>query len=73
LKIHPPEWLYTLVRELVATVMADKAGDKDADKEMDLRRTNADFAKWSTVPPKHAEGEMALNITQQRGNKHHQE
>jgi len=41
--------------EIVA--MADEAVDKEADKEIDARSTNADTAKWTIIPPKQADRE----------------
>jgi len=36
----------------------------EVDEEKDARRTNAHAAKWTIIPPKHAERESTLNTTQ---------
>jgi hypothetical protein len=60
--MSPPEQRYTPMMELVA--VADNVGDNEMDKEMDSRSTNANAAKWTIIPPKHAERESTVNTTQ---------
>jgi hypothetical protein len=52
--MYPPERLYTPVAEIVAV----------ADEETNARSTNAHTAKWTIIPPKHAERESTLKMTQ---------
>ena len=44
----------------VAVAMADE----EADEEMDARSTNTHIAKWTIIPPKHADRENALKKPQ---------
>jgi len=59
--MNPPEQLYTPVAEIVA--VADDVTEEVADEETDARSTNAYTAKWTIIPPKHAERENALETT----------
>jgi hypothetical protein len=58
----PPERPYTSVVENVD--MVDEVADAEVDEEMDTRSTNAYTAKWTIIPPKHAERESTLKTTQ---------
>jgi len=60
--MHPPEQPYTPVAEIVA--MADEVVDAEVDEETDARSTNGHTAKWTIIPPKHAERESTLKTTQ---------
>jgi hypothetical protein len=60
--MQTPERPYTPVAEIVA--VADEVADTDAVEETDARSTNAHTAKWTIIPPKHAESESTLKTTQ---------
>jgi len=66
--MRPPERPYTLVAEIVlvavAVAVADELVDAEADEEMDTRSTNTHTAKWTIIPPKHAEKESTLKAIQ---------
>ena len=62
--MHPPERLNTPAAEIADTVVADNVADEEVDEETDARSTNALTAKWTTISPKHAEGENVLKTTQ---------
>jgi hypothetical protein len=44
--------------------VADEVADAEVDEETDARSTNAHTAKWTIIPPKHAERERTLKTTQ---------
>jgi len=44
--------------------VADEVADAEVDEETDARSTNAHTAKWTIIPPKHAERESTLKTTQ---------
>jgi hypothetical protein len=48
----------------VAVAVADEVADAEVDEEMDDRSTNAHTAKWTIIPPKHAERESTLKTIQ---------
>jgi hypothetical protein len=59
--MHPAERPYTPLAEIM--VVADKVADAEVDEETDARSTNAHTAKWTIIPPKHAERESTLKTT----------
>jgi hypothetical protein len=46
--------------EMVTVAMEDKVADKEVDKVMNATSTNAHPAKWTIIPPKHAERNSPL-------------
>jgi hypothetical protein len=44
--------------------VADVVADAEVDEETDARSTNAHTAKWTIIPPKHAEKENTLKAIQ---------
>jgi hypothetical protein len=52
------------MKEIVAVPVPGEVADEKVDEETDARRTNSHTAKWTTIPPKHAEEESALKTTQ---------
>jgi hypothetical protein len=65
-EMRPPEQPYTPVAEIVvvAVAVADEVADAEVDEETDARSTNAHTAKWTIIPPKHAEKESTLKAIQ---------
>jgi hypothetical protein len=49
--------------EIVAVAVADEVADSEVDEAMDARRTNADTAKLTIIPPTHGERENSLTMT----------
>jgi hypothetical protein len=68
LEMSPPEQPCTAVAEMVALAVAlavvDEVADAEVDEETDARSTNAHTAKWTIIPPKHAENESTLKAIQ---------
>jgi len=68
LEMRPPERPYTAGAEIVvvavAVAVADEVADSEVDKETDARSTNAHTAKWTIIPPKHAEKENTVKAIQ---------
>jgi hypothetical protein len=58
-----PERPNTPMADIVAVAMVDEVVEEDVEEETDARSTDAHTAKWTTIPPKHEEGENALNTT----------
>jgi hypothetical protein len=48
----------------VAVAVADEVAGAELDEETDTRGTKANTAKWTIIPPKHAERESTLKTTQ---------
>jgi len=63
--MRPPDRPYTPVTEImgVAKAVVDEVAGKEVDEETDARSTNAHTAKWTIIPPKHAERESTLKMT----------
>jgi len=61
-EMHPPEWPYTSVTEIVA--VADEVADPDLDEATDARSTIAYTVNWTIIPPKNVQRESTLNTTQ---------
>jgi len=62
--MHSPEGSYTSVAEIVAVAVVDEVVDAEVDEETDARSTNAHTAKWTIIPPRHAEKESILKVIQ---------
>jgi hypothetical protein len=66
--MRPPEQPYTPVAEIlvvaIAVAVADEVGDAELDEETETRSTNAHTAKWTIIPPKHAEKESTRKAIQ---------
>jgi hypothetical protein len=45
----------------VAETVAVPKAEEETDEELDARSINAHTAKWTIIPPKHAERDTALN------------
>lgn len=58
-----PEGPYTPVAEIMPVAVADEVADDELDEETDTGSTAAHTPKWTTIPPKHAEGEHALKTS----------
>jgi hypothetical protein len=56
-EMHQPEWLETPVAEQVAEGRADEVSEEELDEDTDAGSTTAHTAKWTIIPPKHAERE----------------
>jgi hypothetical protein len=48
----------------VAEIVAHEVADEEVDEETDSTSTNTHTAKWTIIPPKHADRESMLKITQ---------
>jgi hypothetical protein len=48
----------------VAVAVGDEVADAEVDEETDARSTNAHTAKWTIIPPKHAEKKSTLKAIQ---------
>jgi hypothetical protein len=57
--------LYTLILPIVvvAEIEAEQKVKKEIDKKIKVRRTNANNAKWTTIPENHVDREVTLQIT----------
>jgi hypothetical protein len=48
---------------IAAVAMADEVADEEINEKTDARSKNAHTAKWTIIPPKHAEGEHTVKTT----------
>jgi hypothetical protein len=57
--------LYSVILAIVvvAEIEAEQKVKKEMDKEIKVRRTNANNATWSTIPENHVDRELTLQIT----------
>jgi len=63
-EMRPLERPYTPVAEIVAVPVADEVAEAEVDEATEARSTNAHTAKWTIIPPKHAENESTRNAIQ---------
>jgi len=62
--MHPVEWPYPPVPEIVALAEAEEVEDVEVGEETDMRSTHAHTVKWTIISPKRAEQDCTLNAIQ---------